>query len=86
MKFPHISTLGADNGWYRVGPLARVQIADFLPSPQAEEERKTFRAAGGGKPVARRAALPLGALIEMLHAAELAARSVSTIPTSSART
>ena len=51
MKFPHIRSLGAEKGWYRVGPLARVQIADLLPSPQAEEERKTFRAAGGGKPV-----------------------------------
>jgi NAD-reducing hydrogenase large subunit len=71
MKFPHIRSLGAENGWYRVGPLARVQIADFLPSPQAEEERKTFRAAGGGKPVHGPLLYHWTRLIEMLCAAEL---------------
>jgi NAD-reducing hydrogenase large subunit len=71
MKFPHIRSLGAENGWYRVGPLARVQIADFLPSPQAEEERKTFRAAGGGKPVHGALLYHWARMIEMLCAAEL---------------
>ena len=36
MKFPHIKTLGADKGWYRVGPLARVQVCDTLRTPLAE--------------------------------------------------
>ena len=71
MKFPHIRSLGAEKGWYRVGPLARVQIADLLPSPQAEEERKTFRAAGGGKPVHGALFYHWARLIEMLCAAEL---------------
>ena len=72
MKFPYIRSLGAENGWYRVGPLARVQIADFLPSPQAEEERKTFRAAdGGGKPVHGALLYHWARMIEMLCAAEL---------------
>jgi NAD-reducing hydrogenase large subunit len=71
MKFPYIRSLGAENGWYRVGPLARVQIADFLPSPQAEEERKTFRAASGGKPVHGALLTHWARLIEMLCAAEL---------------
>ncbi len=51
MKFPHIKTLGPDKGWYRVGPLARVQICDFLSTPLAEAERQKFLAAGGGKPL-----------------------------------
>jgi NAD-reducing hydrogenase large subunit len=71
MKFPYIRSLGAENGWYRVGPLARVQIADFLPSPQAEEERKTFRAASGGKPVHGALLYHWARMIEMLCAAEL---------------
>jgi NAD-reducing hydrogenase large subunit len=71
MKFPHIRSLGADKGWYRVGPLARVQIADFLPSPQAEEERKTFRAGGDGKPLHGALFYHWARLIEMLCAAEL---------------
>jgi NAD-reducing hydrogenase large subunit len=71
MKFPHIRSLGAESGWYRVGPLARVQIADRLPSPQAEEERKTFRAVGDGKPVHGALLYHWARMIEMLCAAEL---------------
>ncbi len=72
MKFPHIRTLGPETGWYRVGPLARVQIADFLPSEQAEDERKTFLAAGGGKVLHGALFFHWARMIEMLHAAELA--------------
>ena len=71
MKFPFIRSLGAENGWYRVGPLSRVQVADFLPSVQAEEERKTFLAAGGGKPLHGALLTHWARLIEMLFAAEL---------------
>jgi NAD-reducing hydrogenase large subunit len=72
MKFPHIKTLGAEQGWYRVGPLARVQVCDFMPTPLAEAERKQFVESGGGKP--RHGALMYhwARMIEMLHAAELA--------------
>ena len=51
MKFPHIQTLGADKGWYRVGPLARVQVCDLMPTPLAETERRTFLSLDGGKPL-----------------------------------
>ena len=61
MKFPHIQALGAEKGWYRVGPLARVQICDFLSTPQAEEERRKFVALGRRQAAARRPALSLGA-------------------------
>ncbi len=71
MKFPHFRSLGAENGWYRVGPLARLQLADFLPSPQAEEECRTFRALGGGKPVHGALLYHWARVIEMLCAAEL---------------
>ena len=29
MKFPFINSLGPDKGWYRVGPLARINNCDF---------------------------------------------------------
>ncbi len=72
MKFPHIKTLGADKGWYRVGPLARMQISDFLPTPLAETERKKFVAVGDGKPLHGALLYHWARMIEMLHAAELA--------------
>jgi NAD-reducing hydrogenase large subunit len=72
MKFPHIRTLGPEKGWYRVGPLARVQIADRLATPQAEAERVKFVAANGDKPAHGALLTHWARMIEMLHAAELA--------------
>ena len=72
MKFPHFKALGAENGWYRVGPLARVQVADALPTPLAEAERLKFLAAGGGKPLHGALMTHWARMIEMLHGAELA--------------
>jgi NAD-reducing hydrogenase large subunit len=70
MKFPHIKSLGAEKGWYRVGPLARVQICDFIPSELAEIERKNFMALGGGKPSHGTLLFHWARMIEALHAAE----------------
>jgi NAD-reducing hydrogenase large subunit len=72
MKFPHFKALGAENGWYRVGPLARVQVCDFLPTPLAEGERQKFLAVGGGKPLHGALMDHWARMIEMLHAAEKA--------------
>ncbi len=72
MKFPHIKALGAEKGWYRVGPLARMQVCDFLPTPLAEVERRKFAEVGGGKPVHGALLYHWARMIEMLHAAELA--------------
>lgn len=71
MKFPHIKALGAENGWYKVGPLARVQAASFIPSPLADLERKKMMALGNGKPVMGTLFFHWARLIEMLHAAEV---------------
>lgn len=70
MKFPFISSLGAAEGWYRVGPLARINNADRIPTPLAEAERKAFRAAGDGAHVHASLAYHWTRMIEMLHAAE----------------
>lgn len=71
MKFPHIRALGPEKGWYKVGPLARVQSCDFIPTPLADLERKKMMALGNGKPVMGTLFYHWARLIEVLHAAEL---------------
>lgn len=70
MKFPFLTSIGSENGWYRVGPLSRVQNCDVISTPLAEHERKEFIAYSEGPMHA-----PLGyhwaRMIELLHAAEV---------------
>jgi len=66
MKFPYLRALGRDHGWYRVGPLARVQVCEAIPTPRAEARRKAFVAEG---PVHGSLAYHGARMIEMLHAA-----------------
>jgi len=47
LKFPYYKPMDYPDGMYRVGPLARVNICDFIGTPLAEEERKEFKALGG---------------------------------------
>ena len=70
MKFPYLTALGKDNGWYRVGPLARVNLCDSIPTPLAEAARVRFRAFGGGAYVHDTLAFHWARMIEMLHCAE----------------
>jgi len=71
MKFPHLRSLGRDTGWYRVGPLARVQNCDFIPSPLAEAERREFIAWGEGEPIHATLAFHWARMIELLHSVEV---------------
>jgi NAD-reducing hydrogenase large subunit len=70
MKFPYFTSLGPENGWYKVGPLARVQNCDSIPTPFAEHERREFVAYAGGKPLHATLAYHWARMIEMLFAAE----------------
>ena len=70
MKFPFITSLGQDDGWYRVGPLARVNNCDFFTTPMAEKERQEFIKTGKGLPVQSTLAFHWARLIEVLHCAE----------------
>ncbi len=70
MKFPFIRSLGAKDGWYRVGPLARVNAADFIDTPEAEAARKEFMAVTNGKPNNLTMAYHWARMIELLHAIE----------------
>jgi NAD-reducing hydrogenase large subunit len=47
LKFPYYKPLGYPKGMYRVGPLARLNICDYIDTPRAEEERKLFKALAG---------------------------------------
>ena len=71
MKFPFVREFGPEEGWYKVGPLARVQNCDFIPTPFAESERREFVAHGNGRPVHATLAYHWARMIEMLHAAEV---------------
>jgi len=70
MKFPFIKSLGTETGWYRVGPLARINNCDFIDTPIAEKERKEFMKLGNGKPVNVTMAYHWARMIELLHSAE----------------
>jgi len=71
MKFPHLKSLGKERGWYRVGPLARVQNCDFIPSEHAEIERQAFVDWGQGELVQASLAYHWARLIELLHCVEV---------------
>ncbi len=70
MKFPFLTQLGPQLGWYRVGPLARVNNSDRIPTPLAEQERQDFAAAGEGRPLQAALAYHWARLIELLYCAE----------------
>jgi NAD-reducing hydrogenase large subunit len=71
MKFPFLKAIGPENGWYRVGPLARLNTVDFIPTPLAQKEFEEFKAATGGKPNDMCMHTHWARLIEVLHAAEV---------------
>ena len=71
MKFPFLRSLGPEAGWYKVGPLARVQNCDRIDTPLADAARREFVDFGGGVPVHAPLAYHWTRMIEMLFAAEL---------------
>ena len=70
MKFPFIVSKGAEQGWYRVGPLARINNCDFIDTPLAETERKLFMDYHHGGPAHSALAYHWARMIELLHSAE----------------
>ena len=71
MKFPFLRALGPEAGWYRVGPLARVSLCDFIPTPFADHERREFLAWREGAAAGATLGTHWARMIEMLHAAEV---------------
>ncbi len=73
LKFPYYKPLGYQKGMYRVGPLARLNICDYIDTPLAEAERKVFKAtAGDAGAVNNSFYFHYARLIEILFAVEKA--------------
>ena len=72
LKFPFYLKTGWPKGIYRVGPLGRLNVADKINTPLANEEFKNFKALGGGKPVEGTLWYHYARLIEDLYAIERA--------------
>ena len=70
MKFPYLIELGKQQGWYRVGPLSRVNNCDLISTPLAEAARQRFREFGNGGVVQDTLAYHWARMIEALHCAE----------------
>jgi NAD-reducing hydrogenase large subunit len=70
MKFPFLKKIGPEKGWYRVGPLARINTCDFIDTPEAEKARQDFMQLTEGKPNNITMAYHWARVIEIIHAAE----------------
>ncbi|RLA23289.1 MAG: Ni/Fe hydrogenase subunit alpha [Gammaproteobacteria bacterium] len=70
MKFPYLTSLGQQEGWYRVGPLARVNNCDYIDTPLAEAARIEFKQHSDSPMVHSTLAFHWARLIEVLHCAE----------------
>lgn len=70
MKFPYVESLGSQNGWYRVGPLARVNSCDFIVTERAESFRQTFKSENANRPIQSTLAFHWARMIELLYCAE----------------
>ncbi len=71
MKFPYLRSIGKEEGWYRVGALARLNTCDFIPTPLAQKEFEEYKKYTGGKPNNMTMHTHWARLIETLHAAEM---------------
>jgi F420-non-reducing hydrogenase large subunit len=98
LKFPYLKKIGwkglvegKDSGIYRVAPLARLNAADGMATPVAQEEYDKMYSTLGGKPVHATLAFHWARLIEIAYAAEhllelsqdpeITSPDVRTIPT-----
>lgn len=77
LKFPYLKSVGwkglvdgKDSGVYRVAPLARLNAADGMATPLAQEEYQKMYETLGGKPVHFTLANHWARLVELLYAAE----------------
>ena len=69
MKFPFYQPFGYPQGYYRVGPLARLNVAKFAGTYRADRELREFKQRGNGA-VCQSFHFHLARLIEMLHSIE----------------
>ena len=77
MKFPYLKKIGwkgfvdgKDSGVFRATPLSRLNTADGMATPLAQEAYEKFYSTLGGKPVHHTLATHWARLVELLYAAE----------------
>ncbi len=70
LKYPYYRKLGFPQGFYRVGPLGRLNVCDKIGTPMADEELKRFKQINGGKPVEGSLYYHYARLIELVYALE----------------
>lgn len=77
LKFPYITKVGwkgfvegQDSGVYRASPLSRLNAADGMATPVAQEAYKEMYETLGGKPVDATLATHWARIIEIIYAAE----------------
>jgi len=77
LKFPYLKNIGwrgfedgAESGIFAVAPLARLNAADGLATPLAQEAYEQYFETLGGKPVHHTLATSWARLVEMLYCAE----------------
>ncbi len=77
LKFPYLKQVGwkgfvdgKDSGVYHATPLARLNAADGMATPIAQEEYERMYSTLGGKPVHATLAMHWARLVELIYAAE----------------
>jgi NAD-reducing hydrogenase large subunit len=70
LKHPYYRKQGFPQGFYRVGPLGRMNMIDKIGTPQANEEFKHFRTINGGMPVEGSLYYHYARMIEVLYCLE----------------
>ena len=70
LKSPYYKPLGYPNGMYRVGALARLNVADACGTPDADIEHKKFKSLNNGKPVLNSFYYHYARLIEIIYGIE----------------
>ena len=77
LKFPYLKKVGwkgfvdgKESGVYMATPLSRLNAADGMATPRAQEAYEEFYKTLGGKPVHQRLATHWARLVELLYAAE----------------
>jgi NAD-reducing hydrogenase large subunit len=77
LKFPFLKDKGWPDGTYRVGPLARLNVADRIDTPLASKEHKKFKKLGKGGLVHGTLYYHYARLIELLYAVERATQLIN---------
>ncbi|RXJ65870.1 Ni/Fe hydrogenase subunit alpha [Halarcobacter ebronensis] len=70
LKSPYFKPYGYEKGMYRVGPLARLNVADKCGTSLADEEFERFKNLNNGKPILQTFYYHYARLIEIIYAIE----------------